>query len=193
RHLGRNAVDHRLRAGAVLLRRLRLTPLAARLPWLRLAWLRLFGLDVMFGNRLRLLLNRGETVVAILVEIILVAGIAHLRLWRLRHRRHDDAVVMLGVLEIVFGHHPIAGALRIARQRGVFLGDLLRGAANLHVRPVALIASGQRVRSLAALIVVIAIVVAAAAPAHAPVLLWPHSGLSVEDAMYSAQTESSPV
>jgi hypothetical protein len=97
------------------------------------------------------------------------------------------------VLEIVFGHHSIAGALRIPCKGGVLLGDLLRGTADLHIRPVALVAAGQRVRALAVLVVIVVAVIivsaAAAAPAHAPVLLWPHSGLSFEDAMESAQAE----
>ena len=82
----------------------------------------------------------------------------------------DQPVVVLGVLEIVLGHHAVAARLGVARQRRVFLGDLLRGSTNLDVGTVAFIAAGQRVGALA-------IVAAAAASAHAPVLLWPHSGL----------------
>ena len=49
---------------------------------------------------------------------------------------HDDAVVVLGVLQIVLGQHRIAGGLRIARERHILLGDMRRRAADLHVRPV---------------------------------------------------------
>ena len=80
----------------------------------------------------------------------------------------DDPVIVFGVLEVVLRHHAVAGTLSIPRQRGVFLGDLLRGTPDLHIRPVALIAAGQRVRALAVVVVI-------AAAAHAPVLLlWPH-------------------
>src|SRR5690606_12263047 len=109
--------------------------------------------------------------VALVVAIVVVAGVAHLLLLRhLRQRGHDDAVVVLGVLEIVLGHHAVAGALRVTGERGVFLGNLLRGTADLHIRAVALVVAGKRVGALAVLVLV-----AAAASAHAPVLLWPHS------------------
>ena len=45
---------------------------------------------------------------------------------------------MLGMLEIVLGHHRIAGGLGITRQLEVFLGDMLGIAADLDVRTVAL-------------------------------------------------------
>jgi len=101
--------------------------------------------------------------------------------WRLRHLClccHDDAVIMLGVLQIVFCHHPVAGTLRVARQRGVFFRNLLGRAANFYIRAIALIITCERVRTPAVLVVVVVIIVTAAATsAHAPVLLWPHSSL----------------
>ena len=76
--------------------------------------------------------------------------------------------------------------VRIARQRRVLLGDLLRRAADLHVRAVALVVAGQRIRPLAVVIIVVVIVIVAAtaaaivATAHAPVLLlWPHPTLFI--------------
>ena len=37
---------------------------------------------------------------------------------------HDDAVVVLGVLQIVLGQHWVAGGRRIAGERHVLLGDV---------------------------------------------------------------------
>src|SRR5204863_5266916 len=113
----------------------------------------------------------------VLVEIVTVLlGVLdrHLRL-----RGGNDAIVVLGVLEVVLRHHTVAGALRITGQSGVFFGDLLSRSADLHVRAVALVVARQGIWPLA---VVVVIVVAAAAivvaTAHAPVLLlWPHKTL----------------
>ncbi len=54
-------------------------------------------------------------------------------------RCHDDPIVVLGMLQIIFGHHSIAGRLCIPRERHVFLGDMGRVAANLNTRPIALV------------------------------------------------------
>ena len=48
---------------------------------------------------------------------------------------HQDAIIMLGVLEIVLRHHPVAHGARIARKLQIFLIDVRRGAADLHVGP----------------------------------------------------------
>ena len=92
----------------------------------------------------------------------------------------QDAIIMLCVLQIIFRHDAVARTLRIARQRGVFVGDLLRGATDLHIRTVAFKAARERIRTLA-------VVVVAAASAHAPVLLlWPHSILCFSRRLKSA-------
>ena len=49
---------------------------------------------------------------------------------------HDDAVVVLGMLQIILCQHPITGRLRIARQRQIFLGNMRRCPANFNIRPV---------------------------------------------------------
>src|SRR5262249_48120319 len=72
-------------------------------------------------------------------------------------RRHDDAVVVLGVLEIALGHDQVAGGQRIARQRHVFLGDMGRRTPDLNVGTVGFVIPCQRILGLAA--------TAAAAPA----------------------------
>jgi hypothetical protein len=87
---------------------------------------------------------------------------------------------VLGMLQIVFSHHAIAGTLRIARELHVFVGNLLRIATDFDVRAIALIAARQRIWTafaIAAIVVVIIVIVVVTA-AHAPVLLlWPHSTL----------------
>lgn len=52
---------------------------------------------------------------------------------------HDDAIVMLGVLEIALSRYDVAGGQGVARQRHVLLSDMRSGAADLHVRPVRLV------------------------------------------------------
>src|SRR5690606_4638096 len=57
--------------------------------------------------------RQGVSGLVVLVAIVVTVdrlGLRHLRL-----RRRDDAVVMLGVLEIVFAGDPVAARLRIAR------------------------------------------------------------------------------
>jgi hypothetical protein len=80
---------------------------------------------------------------------------------------HDDAIVVLGMLEVVLGQHRIARRRRVACERHVFLGDVRRGSADLYVRTRAFEAAREWALSLA---------VTAAAPA---VLLslphWLHS------------------
>jgi hypothetical protein len=48
---------------------------------------------------------------------------------------HDDAVIMLGVLEIILGHHAVSGRTGITRELQIFLIDMGRGAANFDVGP----------------------------------------------------------
>ena len=84
---------------------------------------------------------------------LMLAGLAA----ELGLRRHDDAIVMLGVLEIALGRDHVAGGERVAGERHVFLGDMRRGAPDLHVGPVQFIVPRQWILGLAA--------TAAAAPA----------------------------
>jgi len=55
----------------------------------------------------------------------------------------DDAVIMFGVLQIIFRQHRIAGRQRIARQRNVLFRDVRGGTADLHIRTRALEAAHQ--------------------------------------------------
>src|SRR5262245_60519163 len=70
---------------------------------------------------------------------------AHLRL-----RGHDDAIVVLGVLEIALGRNHVAGRERIAGERHVFLGDMRRRAPDLHVGAVRFVVPRQWILGLAA-------------------------------------------
>lgn len=54
---------------------------------------------------------------------------------------HDDAIVVLGVLQIVLCQHRVSGRQSIARQLHVFLGDMRRRAADFRFRAAAFIAS----------------------------------------------------
>src|SRR3712207_4015993 len=103
--------------------------------------------------------------VVALIRSVAVLRLLHLRVLRLC--RHYDADVVFGVLKVVFGGDDIARGLSIARQRRVLFRDVGRCAAHLHVRAVRFVASGKRIRPLAA---------AAARPtiltvSHEPVLL----------------------
>jgi uncharacterized protein YcbX len=104
----------------------------------------------------------------VVVTLIRTITVLRLRRLELRLRGHDDAVVVLGVLQIALHGDNIAGGLRVARERRVFVGDMRRGAADLHVRAIRFKAPRERIGPLA--------VVAPAGPAilivpHEPVLL----------------------
>jgi hypothetical protein len=68
----------------------------------------------------------------------------------LRLRRHDDAVVVFGMLEIALRRDHVAGRESIAGERHVFLGDMRRGSANFDVRAVGLKVPCQWILGLAA-------------------------------------------
>jgi hypothetical protein len=90
----------------------------------------------------RLVLSGLVTVVVIVVAAFHVGTLKRLLLLvrillrELDLRRHDHAEIMFGVLQISFGRDRIAGRLRVARKLRVFFGDVMRGAADFHVRAV---------------------------------------------------------
>ena len=49
---------------------------------------------------------------------------------------HDDARVVLGVLQIILCQHRVAGRLSIPRERKIFFGDMRGRAPDLHIRSV---------------------------------------------------------
>lgn len=62
-----------------------------------------------------------------------------------RLRRLQDAEIMFGKLVVAFSRNIVAGGMRIAPELHVFLGNGLRRAAHLYVRPVALIHAVDRI------------------------------------------------
>jgi hypothetical protein len=103
------------------------------------------------------------------VQTTIVAGVATLA-DLLFAESHDDAIIVLGVLKIILSQNRIARRLGVSRKRHVFLGDMRRRPAQLHIRTVALKTPRQRI--LAFTLLVILIVVAAAA--SAVLLSLPH-------------------
>jgi hypothetical protein len=83
----------------------------------------------------------------------------------------DDPIVMLSMLEIVFGQHGIAARLSIPRQSHILLGDMSRSTAQLHVRPRALEAPSKRVLPLAVRVIVVVVITSASS---AVLLSLPH-------------------
>jgi hypothetical protein len=80
------------------------------------------------------------TIAALLILLLLLLLLLVERL-----RRCHDPEIVLGVLEIVFSVHNLAGRNRITRQLQVFVGHRLGVATHLHVRAVALVNPVQRV------------------------------------------------
>ncbi len=89
------------------------------------------------------------------------------RLIELLAIRHDDAAVVLGMLQIVLCQHRIARRLGVARERDVFFRYVRRGAADFHVRTIGFKAPRKR-------IVVAAFAIAVAAASAAVLLSLPH-------------------
>jgi hypothetical protein len=121
---------------------------------------------------LRLLLSLdAELVAVILTELVAFAigtakrmraggAVAECRIHPalLRHLfavAQDDAVIVLGVLKIIFRQHRIAGRERVTSQRNVFLGNVRRRATDFHIRPRTLEAAHQRVLGFAVVVVVV--------------------------------------
>lgn len=140
-------------------------------------------------RRLRTIARKTAELITILVaELIATGGIEALRTRTrnagalhvpatLRHLLfaigHYDAVIMLGMLQIVFSKHRVATRLRISRQCDVLFRDMRRGAPDFHVRAGTLEAPRERVLTFAVLIVIVVIIVVAAA-ASAVLLSLPH-------------------
>jgi hypothetical protein len=116
-------------------------------------WLWLVG----HANR-RLILPRAH-IVAVVIIIVAELGdvvgaakalttIRHIALAnRLIAERHYDAIIMLGMLQIVLRQDRISGRLGVTRQRHVFLGNVSRRATDLDVWAIALKIASQRILS----------------------------------------------
>jgi len=148
-----------------------------RLPLLRLSLLRL--------SLLRLSLLRLPLVGLIIVAVVksavgVVLGVWHLLrlvvgvlLTQLLLRGRDQTEVVLGVLVVVLRRHMVAGGGRVARELEIFLDHVMRGATDLHLRPVRLVNATQRV--VVMLVVMTAVVsLVTIASAHALILTVSH-------------------
>ena len=117
----------------------------------------------------RPLARRGETVgqaLEVVVGVLVLLGLARgpliavggLLLGLLGRR--DQPEIVLGVLEVAFRHHRIAGRLCIARQLQVFLADVVGSAPDFHVGAVRLVRPSQRIGAFAIVVAVIVVVAA---------------------------------
>ena len=67
------------------------------------------------------------------VAVVALAGLMHLL-----PVRHDDAAVVLCMLQVILSKHRVARGLGVARKGDVFFRDMGGRTANLYVRPVRL-------------------------------------------------------
>jgi len=91
----------------------------------------------------------------------------------------NQAEVMLGMLEVVFGGDRVTGTLRIARQLYVFFGDQRRVTADFDVGAIRFEDTRQGILAFAVMIIVVVviviiIVVVAATTPHAFALIVSH-------------------
>jgi hypothetical protein len=95
-------------------------------------------------------------------------------------RRRDQAQIVLGVLVMGFGGDVVAARGRVACELKIFLGDVVRGAADLNVRAVRLVYACEWIVMMATIVVVMApAAVVAVAPPHAFILTVSHHGSPV--------------
>ena len=94
----------------------------------------------------------GERIGATLTHLLLAEG-------------HNDAVVMLGMLHVVFSQNRVAGRVRVARQLHIFFRNMRGRATKLHIRPGALKTTSHRVLRFPVIAAVVGIIVPAAAAA----------------------------
>lgn len=132
-----------------------------------------------FARQIRLRFARAERSLALLAGSLIIVVVEHvvaragrqlvfrtielrIVLPELLLRGGNQAIVMFGMLVIVFGRDRIAGGLRIARELNVFFRDVGRRPANFDIGTIRLINPGH------------GIVVFAVAPAHALILTVSH-------------------
>jgi hypothetical protein len=125
-----------------------------------------------------------ELVVASLVTVHAIAprGLPLLtRCLELLAIGHDDAVVVLSVLQIVLCEDTVAGRLRVARQLQILFCDVRWRSAHLNIGSIRLEAARQRVLAFADMVVAptataaaAVVIVATASTAVLLMLTWPH-------------------
>jgi hypothetical protein len=156
----------------LLVRAVRLLLFRAALMMLLLLARRLNDDDIVIVQAIIIIAVRAF---AVFVAVVALEAFLHLRLCG-----GNDAVIVFGVLQVVFGHHAVAGAVGIAGELRIFFSDVLGSASDLNVWAGAIVAPRQRISALAVEIVVVVASTAAAAvvtatPATALILLsWPH-------------------
>jgi hypothetical protein len=91
----------------------------------------------------------GALFAVIAVVIVLPVATLAALLFETRPRFGDDAEIMIGKLVIIFGHHPVACHLRIARKRLIFLEHLRGIAARTIVDAIALFGTASAIPLLA--------------------------------------------
>ncbi len=79
-----------------------------------------------------------KALVAPPLHVVFGTGEVRIVLPKLLLRGCNHAVIVLGMLIVIFSCNRIAGRLRVARKLNVFFCDMRRIAANFHIRPVLL-------------------------------------------------------
>ena len=115
--------------------------------------------------------KRVVRVIAALLRLLLIER--RLGLPKVFLRGGDQAEIMFGVLVVVFCRDRIAGALRIAGQLQVFLGNVRRIAPDLQVRSVGLVHARQWILVMVMMMTATTTFTAVATP-HALVLTVSH-------------------
>ena len=87
----------------------------------------------------------------------------------------DHTKIMLSMLVVIFGGDWISRSLGVASKLDVFLGDMIRGAPNLHIGSVGFVNPRQWIVTLAAA------AATAVAAAHPMLVLTVSHGLPVAD------------
>jgi hypothetical protein len=133
------------------------------LRWLRLVHRNLRHLrEVVAAGVVAVLIAELVAAFTTLAHTLAVAIQAFALLAHLLAVSHDDATVVLGVLQIVLCQHWVAGRLCVTRQSDVLLCNVRGGTANFHVRAVGFKAPRKRVVMMPT---TLAVVVPAAAAA----------------------------
>jgi hypothetical protein len=79
------------------------------------------------------------------------------------------------VLVVVLGRHRVAGGLGVARELKVFLGDVVSGSPDLHLRAVRLVNPSQWILMVVVMMTTAMVTFVAVPPPHALVLTVSHS------------------
>ncbi len=133
------------------------------LRWLRLVHRNLRHLrEVVAAGVVAVLIAELVAAFTALAHALAVAIQAFALLAHLLAVSHDDAAVVLGVLQVILCQHGIARRLCVARESDVFLGNVRGRTANFHIRAVGFKAPRKRVVMMPT---TLAVVVPAAAAA----------------------------